>query len=54
MNKLKSLWLKIINKLLADTIQLFGWLLAGAIYFIIFGGILSFFAIPIVLLFKLI
>ena len=54
MNKLKSLWLKIINKLLADTIQLFGWLLVGAIYLIIFGGILAFFTIPIVVLFKLI
>jgi len=41
-------------KALSILIKLFGWALVGLIYTIIFGGILALFAIPIVLLFKLI
>jgi len=41
-------------KLLSILIKLFGWVVIGLIYIIIFGGILALFVIPIVLLFKLI
>jgi len=41
-------------KALSILIKLFGWAVVGLIYTIIFGGILALFAIPIVLLFKLI
>lgn len=41
-------------KLLSISTKVLGWTLAGAIYVLIFGGILAVFAIPIVLLFKLI
>jgi len=41
-------------KSLSILIKLFGWAIVGLIYAIIFGGILALFAIPIVLLFKLI
>jgi len=41
-------------KALSILIKIFGWVVVGLIYIIIFGGILAAFAIPIVLLFKLI
>jgi len=41
-------------KALSILIKLFGYVVVGLIYTIIFGGILALFAIPIVLLFKLI
>jgi len=41
-------------KVLSILIKLFGWVIVGLIYTIIFGGMLALFAIPIVLLFKLI
>jgi len=55
--KLKLFWLYVqtkLFKLLSMLIKLFGWIVVGLIYTIIFGGILALFAIPIVLLFKLI
>jgi len=55
--KLKMLWCKIQSKLfevLSIFILLFGWMLVGLMYTIIFGGILALFAMPIVLLVKLI
>jgi len=39
---------------LSILIKLFGWAIVGLIYTIFFGGMLALFAIPIVLLFKLI
>jgi hypothetical protein len=55
--KLKILWGKIQEKLF-KLLSMFMLLLARVfvrfIYVILFGGILAFFAIPIVLLFKLI
>jgi len=41
-------------KALSILIKVFGWVVVGLIYTIIFGGILAVFTIPIVLLFKLI